>query len=204
MQVMSKGAWYEMIKICLHGSECVYRFRSDFEKRWNDEAILIRDALQSTHTHTHTDAVKIKGIGYHRFNDFTVRMNDGRVWRYKGKIKESDGVKNSVWHVSSFMQPFGNTVITLSLRGLAFRSLNGPCISYESESKTCAVVWKSSSVQQSGTFRSSICPHPLPPRGSGKCRTPGSLFHGFSRRLQKGRGRPTQLQGAHEEPNNWT
>ena len=25
------------------------------------------------------DAVKIKGIGYHRFNDFTVRMNDGRV-----------------------------------------------------------------------------------------------------------------------------
>ena len=22
-------------------------------------------------------AVKIKGIGYHRFNDFTVRMNDG-------------------------------------------------------------------------------------------------------------------------------
>lgn len=39
------------------------------------------------------DAVKIKGIGYHRFNDFTVRMNDGRVWRYEGKIKESDGVK---------------------------------------------------------------------------------------------------------------
>lgn len=25
------------------------------------------------------DAVKIKGIGYHRFNDFTVRMNDGRA-----------------------------------------------------------------------------------------------------------------------------
>ena len=39
------------------------------------------------------DAVKIKGIGYHRFNDFTVRMNDGGVWRYEGKIKESDGVK---------------------------------------------------------------------------------------------------------------
>lgn len=39
------------------------------------------------------DAVKIKGIGYHRFNDFTVRMNDGWVWRYEGKIKESDGVK---------------------------------------------------------------------------------------------------------------
>lgn len=39
------------------------------------------------------DAVKIKGIGYHRFNDFTVRMNDGRVGRYEGKIKEFDGVK---------------------------------------------------------------------------------------------------------------
>lgn len=39
------------------------------------------------------DAVKIKGIEYHRFNDFTVRMNDGRVWRYEGKIKEPDGVK---------------------------------------------------------------------------------------------------------------
>lgn len=81
-----------MIKICQHGSECVYRFRSDFEKRWNAEAILIRDALQST-WEKERDAVKIKGIGYHRFNDFTVRMNDGRVWRYEGKIKESDGVK---------------------------------------------------------------------------------------------------------------
>lgn len=73
---------------------CVYRFRSDFEKRWNAEAILIRDALQSTLGEKRArDAVKIKGIGYHRFNDFTVRMNDGRGWRYEGKIKESDGVK---------------------------------------------------------------------------------------------------------------
>lgn len=44
-------------------------------------------------TESERDAVKIKGIGYHRFNDFTVRMNDGKVWRYEGKIKESDGVK---------------------------------------------------------------------------------------------------------------
>lgn len=39
------------------------------------------------------DAVKIKGIGYHSFNDFTVRMNDGGVRRYEGEVKESDGVK---------------------------------------------------------------------------------------------------------------
>lgn len=92
---MSKEAWYMMIKICQHGSECVYRFRSDFEKRWNAEAILIRDALQSTlgERERERDAVKIKGIGYHRFNDFTVRMNDSRVWRCEGKIKEADGVK---------------------------------------------------------------------------------------------------------------
>lgn len=39
------------------------------------------------------DAVKIKGIGYHSFNDFPVRLNDGGVRRYEGEVKESDGVK---------------------------------------------------------------------------------------------------------------
>lgn len=39
------------------------------------------------------DAVKIKGIGYHSFNDFTVRMNDGRVRRCEAEVKEPDGAK---------------------------------------------------------------------------------------------------------------
>lgn len=34
--------------------------------------------LSRAHWEKERDAVKIKGIGYHRFNDFTVRMNDGR------------------------------------------------------------------------------------------------------------------------------
>lgn len=33
------------------------------------------------------DAVKIKGIGYHSFNDFTVRMNDGGVGRCEAVVK---------------------------------------------------------------------------------------------------------------------
>lgn len=78
------------------------------------------------------DAVKIKGIGYHRFNDFTVRMNDGGVRRYEGKIKESDGVKtlSDMLAASSSHSAVHSSSHSLSLRGLLFRSLNGPCIPY--------------------------------------------------------------------------
>lgn len=106
-----------------------------------------------------------------------------KIW---GKNKGVWWCENSVWHVSSFIQPFCNTVIiTLSLWGLAFRSLNGPCISYNGGIKDmrhpvknliCLTVWHISVLF-------------WPPRGSRKCRTSltgvvRQRLHGFSRRLK--------------------
>ena len=46
---------------------------------WEKESEREREREREREMERERDAVKIKGIGYHRFNDFTVRMNDGRV-----------------------------------------------------------------------------------------------------------------------------